>query len=128
MILRIAVILFFCTQIFAQNIKPTNGVSENYQPIFAFKNANIIISPNTKLENATLLIKGNRIIAVDTNLEIPVGSIVTNLDGDYIYPSFIDLYSSYGVEKQQKRLITIVHSIKLLNQDHIIGTKQSILK
>jgi imidazolonepropionase-like amidohydrolase len=102
MILRIAVILFFCTQIFAQNIKPTNGVSENYQPIFAFKNANIIISPNTKLENATLLIKGNRIIAVDTNLEIPVGSIVTNLDGDYIYPSFIDLYSSYGVEKATK--------------------------
>ena len=102
MILRIAFILFFCTQIFAQNITPPNGVSENYQPIFAFTNANIIISPNTKLENATLLIKGDRIIAADTNLEIPQGSIVTNLDGDYIYPSFIDLYSDYGVEKVTK--------------------------
>ena len=102
MILRIVFILIFCTQIFAQNITPSNGVSENYQPIFAFTNANIIISPNTKLENATLLIQGDRIIAADTNLKIPLGSIVTNLDGDYIYPSFIDLYSDYGVEKVTK--------------------------
>ena len=40
-------ILTFLTEcIYAQQSFPKNGVDENFKPIYAFTNANIIISPN----------------------------------------------------------------------------------
>ena len=36
---------------------------------------------------------------MNSNLTIPHSAIIYNLDGDYIYPSFIDLYSNYGLSK-----------------------------
>ena len=53
-------------------------------------------------ENGILLIKDDKIIAVDSALNIPSGAIIHDLNGDYIYPSFIDLYSNYGVPKAKK--------------------------
>ena len=96
------ILFIFCNSLIAQETFPLNGVSENFEPIYAFTNATIVYSPGLKLENGILLVKGDKIIAMDTSLEIPNGSIVFNLKGDYIYPSFIDLYSDYGVEKATK--------------------------
>ena len=39
------------------------------------------------------------------NIEIPKNSILHDKTGQYIYPSFIDLYSNFGVKKA-KRAIT----------------------
>ena len=93
-------ILTFLTKcIYAQQSFPKNGVDENFKPLYAFTNANIIISPNKELKKSTLLIQDNIIIEVDSNLSIPQNAIIYDLQGDYIYPSFIDLYSNYGLEK-----------------------------
>ena len=86
---------FLSKCIYAQQSFPKNGVDENFKPIYAFTNANIIISPNQELKKSTLLIQDNIIIVVDSNLSIPQDAIVYDLEGDYIYRSFIDLYSNY---------------------------------
>ena len=48
------------------------------------------------------MIQGNKIIAVGQDVIIPQEAIVYDLDGDYIYPSFIDLYSEYGISNKEK--------------------------
>tara|TARA_B100001142_G_scaffold85490_2_gene86879 strand:+ start:8951 stop:11935 length:2985 start_codon:yes stop_codon:yes gene_type:complete len=97
----IIITLLLCGQIFAQETFPVNGVAENFEPVYAFTNAHIVINPSNEIENGILLIQGNKIIAVDSNLNIPDGAIIFDLNGDYIYPSFIDLYSDYGLPKIQ---------------------------
>ena len=62
---------------------------------------NIIISPEKQIHNGTLLIKEDKIIAVDSIINIPDGAIIKDLNGDFIYPSFIDLYSDYGRSSQK---------------------------
>ena len=101
-ILKIIVLLTICNQTFAQETFPVNGVVESFEPIYAFTNAHIITGTGINFENGILLIKGNKIIAVDSSLNIPKGAIIKNLNGDYIYPSFIDLYTDYGLKKAEK--------------------------
>jgi len=86
----------------AQETFSVNGVAKNYEPIHVFTNAHIILNPNDEIENGTLIIQGDKIISVDTGLNIPTGAIIHDLKGDYIYPSFIDLYSDYGLKKAEK--------------------------
>ena len=64
-IIRILLLLTICTQISAQETFPVNGVVKNFEPIHAFINAHIILSPTDEINNGSLLIKGDRIIAVD---------------------------------------------------------------
>ena len=65
-------------------------------------NGKIITGTGLDFENGILLIQDDKIIAVDSSLNIPSGAIIHDLNGDYIYPSFIDLYSNYGVPKPKK--------------------------
>ena len=85
-----------------QETFPVNGVAEKFEPIHAFINAHIILSPTNEINRGVLLIQSDRIIAVDTTLNIPNGAIIHDLNGDFIYPSFIDLYSDYGLPKAKK--------------------------
>ena len=101
-ILRIIIVLLFCNKNFAQETFPVNGVAKNFNPIYAFKNANITTSPGVEYKNGILLIQGDKVLAIDSNINIPEESIVFDLNGDYIYPSFIDLYSNYGLPKAKK--------------------------
>ena len=100
--IQLLVFLLLCKVIVAQETFPVNGVGNNFEPIYAFTNAHIVINPSNEIENGILLIQGNKIIAVDSNLNIPDGAIIFDLNGDYIYSSFIDLYSDYGLPKAQK--------------------------
>ena len=67
-------------------------------PVYAFTNQNNSTA-ETKYQNGILIIQGNKIISVGEamNIAIPEGAIVYDLEGDYIYPSFIDLYTNYGL-------------------------------
>lgn len=87
---------------FAQTTFPINGVASTYEEIHAFTNAKIVVSPLLTIENGTLIIKGDKIISANSDESIPQGAIVHDLKGNYIYPSFIDLQSNYGVEEPPK--------------------------
>lgn len=98
---HICFIFFFFILIsksFAQNNTtfPINGVDDFNDKTYAFTNATIFADYKTKYTNATLLIKNGEVVQVG-NVNIPEDAIVINLEGKFIYPSFIDLYSSYGM-------------------------------
>ena len=92
--MRIAVITFIITilsfSLKGQDGFPVNGVATNFYPIYAFTNAHLIISPDKEIKNGTLLIQNKKILEADSNINIPEGAIIKDLEGDYIYPSFID--------------------------------------
>ena len=75
--------------------------TEDYQ-YNVFTNANIY-SGGRIIKNATLIEKEGKIFDIGENLDIPNNSIVFDLDGKYIYPSFIETHSSFGVKKPQRR-------------------------
>ena len=95
-------ILFLSTAVFSQESFPKNGVKSTFSPIYAFTNAHIIISNDKEISNGILLIQDDKILAADSIVDIPIGAIITDLKGDYIYPSFIDLYSNYGLVPPKK--------------------------
>lgn len=89
----------FClsTRFYAQQTFPQNGVYDEREGLFAFTNATIYQSYNKKLDNATLLIRKGKVVGVGQLLEIPPQTVVIDLQGKTIYPSFLDLYSGYGL-------------------------------
>ncbi len=82
---------------FAQEIFPVNGVHDERSITYVFTNATIMVDHQTRVELGTLVIKGKKIEAVGKNAAIPKGAIVVDMAGKYIYPSFIDLNTSYGL-------------------------------
>jgi imidazolonepropionase-like amidohydrolase len=81
----------------AQETYPVNGIGDPRENYFAFVNATIVKDAQTTLQNATMIIKQGKITSVGTNIVLPKDAVVVDCRGKYIYPSFIDLFSNYGV-------------------------------
>ncbi len=92
-------LFIMCTSIYvrAQETFPVNDVQDNRAHAYAFTNATIFTNYNTTVEDATLLIRDGKIEAVGTSVNVPSGYTTVDLGGKYIYPSFIDIYTTYGV-------------------------------
>jgi len=92
---------FVCsTSLFSQNYFPKNdGVKTESHNYHAFTNATIHISPTETINNATLLIKDGKVISSGKQVQIPENTTIINLEGKHIYPSFVDIYSSFGTKK-----------------------------
>tara|TARA_R110002050_G_scaffold158191_2_gene286981 strand:- start:3289 stop:6303 length:3015 start_codon:yes stop_codon:yes gene_type:complete len=87
----------------AQNTIPLNGVNTPIHSVYALTNAHIVISSTAEIESGTLLLKDDRIIGVGSQITIPPNAIILDLHGKYIYPSFIELVSNYGLPEVPKR-------------------------
>ncbi|MFT4094068.1 MAG: amidohydrolase family protein [Niabella sp.] len=98
----LTVFLFvFCIKIFSQATYPVNGIADPRTGSFAFTNATIMKEPGTLLQNAVLVIKDGKIVAVG-NVPVPEGAVVIDCKGKCLYPSFIDIYSDYGIPVPQR--------------------------
>jgi imidazolonepropionase-like amidohydrolase len=86
----------------AQETFPINGIRDVRSGLYAFTNATIIQNENTKIEKATLIIKQGKIVAVGTGLSVPTDAVVVDCAGKFIYPSFIDALTSYGLPAPQR--------------------------
>lgn len=84
---------------YCQHTFPINGVVNTFESTHAFINATLVISPLERIENGTLIIQGDDILSANADSIIPQGAIVHDMTGKFIYPSFIDLNSSYGIKK-----------------------------
>jgi len=102
---KLSIYLFFMISVsYSQEYHPkTNGVKTPSYSITAFTNATIHVSPSETINNATLLIENNKIIAIGTTVNVPKNTEVINLSGKTIYPSFIDIYSSFGIEDLKRK-------------------------
>jgi hypothetical protein len=76
----------------AQVSYPVNGSHDVRPGLYAFTNANIVVSADQTISNGTLLVKQDRIEAVGTDITIPKGYVVIDLKGKYIYPADRCLY------------------------------------
>ena len=90
--------LLFASLLQAQETFPVNGTADERSGCYAFTNATIIKDVQTTLQNATLIIRQGKVVGV--NIAIPKDAVVIDCKGKFIYPSFIDLYSDYGVAPQ----------------------------
>ena len=95
-ILIIVLIISFI-KLDAQKTFPHNGIYDEREGTYAFTNATIYVSPTQILENATLVIQKGKIIEVGATAIPPKDAVTINCRGKIIYPSFIDVFSSYGM-------------------------------
>ena len=101
--LLLGLALLVQTTVSAQTYFPKNdGVKTTPSVYQAFTNATIHLDATQTLEGATLLEKNGTVIAVGKNLILPKNTTVHNLNGQHIYPSFIELNSSFGVKKPKR--------------------------
>jgi imidazolonepropionase-like amidohydrolase len=102
--IKYAIVLCFCSfALFAQDYFPKNdGVKTKNTSYQAFTNAKIYVTPTQIIENGTLLIKDGKVVASGNEVSLPKNTTVVDLKGNSIYPSFIDMYSTFGVKKPER--------------------------
>jgi len=95
--------ILFASAIQSQETFPVNGVADKRDGIYAFTNATIVKDAQNTITNATLIIRDGKIIAIGTSgIIIPKAAIVVDCKDKFIYPSFVDIYSDYGITQPQR--------------------------
>ncbi|MDB5192297.1 MAG: amidohydrolase, partial [Segetibacter sp.] len=89
--------IWFALISIAQETYPVNGVADKREATYAFTNATIIKDPQTTLKKATMIVRDGKIVAVGSGVAVPKDAVVVDCKDKYIYPSFIDMYSDYGM-------------------------------
>ncbi|NNK20728.1 MAG: amidohydrolase family protein, partial [Flavobacteriaceae bacterium] len=101
--LIVAVAFLFALPLSSQEYFPKNdGVKAENNNYTALTNARIYVTPTQIIENGILLIKDGKVISAGTSVSIPPNSVQVDLKGKSIYPSFIDVYSKFGVEQPKR--------------------------
>lgn len=95
--LLLIICLFILLKGISQSTFPTNGAPFNVHTTYAYINANIFVDYETFIKNGTLICKDGKVISVSEKADIPKEAVITDLKGKFIYPSFIDIYSDYGM-------------------------------
>jgi imidazolonepropionase-like amidohydrolase len=85
-----------------QSVFPFNGIRDDRNIVYAFRNARLFQDYRTAIDSAVLIIKEGKVLAAGKNISIPEGAVVFDLRGMHIYPSFIDLFSNYGLSSEKK--------------------------
>lgn len=80
----------------------TNGPDDYREGVHAFTNATIWKNYNTRIDSATLVIRDGKVVDAGKGVSIPKGAMIHDMTGKFIYPSFIDIYSDYGMPEVKK--------------------------
>src|SRR5260221_8109273 len=81
----------------AQTSFPVNGVADPREGCYAFIHATLVKDGQTTLSDATLIVRDGLIVSAGPAAALPKDAVVVDCSGKYIYPSFIDIYSDYGI-------------------------------
>jgi len=112
--------VFLCSiSVQAQEYFPKNdGVKTRNTNYTVFKNAKIHVDPQTVINNGMFAIREGKITAVGKSVNIPKNSIIIDLKGKEVYPSFIDLYSDFGIPKPNEPKVVMdlnmMHPVKVI--------------
>lgn len=94
----------------AQTTFYVNGVADEKPDFVAYTHATVYINSTTVLYDATLVIKEGKVESVKEKGNVPAQALEINLRGKTIYPSFIDLFSHYGINVPQPNKLNITQS------------------
>lgn len=116
-------ILWCGVSLFAQDYFPENdGVKSKNNNYTAFTNAKIFITATQVVEKGTLLIQNGKVVQVGKTVSIPKNTVLVDLKGKSIYPSFIDIFSDFGVKNQNVLKVQGVLPSMMLLEKVFIGT------
>lgn len=101
----VTMLMFMCSMsYYAQDYFPKNdGVVSKNTNYTAITNAKIYVTPTQVIEKGTLLIKDGKVVSVGASVNIPKNTNIVDVSGKSIYPSFIDIYSDFGIEKPKRQ-------------------------
>ena len=89
--------------LWGQDYFPENGgVKSKNTNYTVFTNATIHTTPTETIKNGTLVIQNGKITAVGTSVTIPQNAVQIDLAGKHVYPSFIDIYTDFGIKKPKR--------------------------
>ncbi|NBC09863.1 MAG: amidohydrolase family protein [Bacteroidetes bacterium] len=94
---QLLLLLACCFQASAQATFPNNGVQDQRERYYALTGATVYTNYDTKIDNATLIIRKGKVVEVQQGSTPPEGAVVLDMAEKTIYPAFIDLYSDYGM-------------------------------
>lgn len=84
----------------AQEYFPNNDdITARGEVIIAITNATIITKPGTVINNGTIILKDGKILNIGSGIAIPTGAVIQDAQGNYVYPSFIEPYADFSMEK-----------------------------
>src|ERR1700760_1613473 len=86
----------------AQSTFPMNGVVDPREHCYAFTHATIVKDGASTINDATLIIRDGVIVAAGAGLTPPKDAVIVDCSGKYIYPSFVDLYTDYGIPEPER--------------------------
>ena len=86
------------TSALAAQTTPPLGITDKTPELKAFVNARIYVTPDRVVDSATLVIDRGKIVAVGRKVTIPDGAVVIDLEGESIYPGFVDPFSEFGLK------------------------------
>ncbi|PKA96852.1 imidazolonepropionase-like amidohydrolase [Flavobacteriaceae bacterium MAR_2009_75] len=92
-----------CSALSAQEYFPVNDqVKAKNQNYTAFTSAKIYVTPTQVINGGTLLLREGKVVQVGKSVTLPKNTIVVDVKNKSIYPSFIDVFSDFGIEKPKK--------------------------
>ncbi len=89
--------LLVCLPVSAQENLTPNGIADQRAGAYAFLNANIYRPDGSILAGGGLLVRGGRIVEISDDDDVPADYFPIDLDGKYVYPGLIDIYTDYGI-------------------------------
>ena len=125
----VVTLLLLSVIIRAQETFPVNGVADKRNNCYAFINGTIVKDAQTTIQEGSLIIREGKIENIGKGIEIPKDAIIINCKGKYIYPSFIDIYTDYGMPQKQAGIggLDFFRSSQLTNnQKGAFGWNQAI--
>ena len=101
--IKSTVFLLFISVLFAlnsngQNTFPVNDVANPREGCYLFIHATIVKDSRTTLQDGSMIVRLGKIENIGTALPTPKDAVIVDCKGKYIYPSFIDIFSDYGMQ------------------------------
>ncbi|MBQ14240.1 MAG: amidohydrolase [Gammaproteobacteria bacterium] len=96
MVSLLPVALAISSSIAQDNLTP-NGIVDIRQDAYALTNGNIYQPNGQILANANLMIRDGRIVEINSSNSVPDGFFTIDLQGKYVYPGLVDIYTQYGI-------------------------------
>lgn len=87
----------------AQETFPHNGPRDQRPESVIFTHVNLIPSSGQHLVDMSVWVEAGKIKAIAKEIPANKGIKVVDLNGKYMYPAFIDAFSSYGLKWESKR-------------------------
>ncbi|AEE20419.1 imidazolonepropionase-like amidohydrolase [Dokdonia sp. Hel_I_63] len=88
---------------YGQDYFPANaGVKSKNQNYTVFTNATIHTTPTETIKNGTLVVQDGKVVSVGKSSSYAKNAIVIDLNGKHVYPSFVDIYTNFGIDKPKR--------------------------